>query len=60
VLVDFGVRSLKGGEAEYLKEGSITRQNGKVRYEAFKSETDMVTYHLGVSFDFIIRSQPGE
>jgi hypothetical protein len=58
VFVDLGIRSLKGGKAEYLKEGSIRNENGKVTYDKFKSETDLVTYHVGVSFDFAILSHP--
>jgi len=54
VFVDLGIRSLKGGKAEYLKEGSIRHENGNVIYDKYKSETDLVTYHLGVSFDFTI------
>lgn len=56
VFVDLGIRSLKGGNAEYLKEGSIRNENGRVVYDKFKSETDLVTYHVGVSFDFAILS----
>ena len=32
VLIDFRVRYLLGGEATYLKEGSITRQNGTANH----------------------------
>jgi len=53
VYVDFGFRYLKGGKAEYLKEGSIRREkNGKVLYDVTRSTTDIVTYHLGVGFCF--------
>jgi hypothetical protein len=53
VSVDLGIRSLKGGEAQYLKGGWIQYdENGKIKY--VKSETDLVTYHIGVSFDFTI------
>jgi hypothetical protein len=57
VFVDIGVRSLKGGNAEYLKEGSIHHANGNVVYDRYKSETDLVTCHLGVSFDFTITAR---
>jgi hypothetical protein len=57
VLVDFGVRSLRGGEAEYLKKGSIqSKEGGGFSYDVFRSATDMVTFHLGVTFDFTIRT----
>lgn len=52
VLVDAGVRYLLGGEAEYLKEGSIKRENGTARYSALKSKTDLMTFSLGVSVIF--------
>ena len=52
VYIDIGVRYLKGGEAEYLKEGSITVENGQVFYDISKSTTDIITIHLGVSFAF--------
>jgi hypothetical protein len=50
--VDLGVRYVKGGEAEYLREGDI--QKNPRRPAASRSETDMVTFHVGVSFDFTI------
>ncbi len=52
VLVDVGARYLVGGEAEYLKEGSIKRENGTARYSALRSKTDLMTFHLGVSVVF--------
>ena len=52
VFIDFGYRYLKGGEAEYLKEGSVHRENGKVTYDINKSTTDIVTWRLGVSVAF--------
>jgi len=51
--VDFGIRSMKGGEAEYLKEGSITEDaNGNFVYDVQRSTTDLLTWHLGVVFTF--------
>jgi hypothetical protein len=52
VLIDGGVRYILGGEAEYLKEGSIRRENGMVTYDVIKSETDMVRLHIGVMIRF--------
>ena len=52
VSVDIGVHYLKGGEAEYLKEGSIQRQNGSVTYELEESETDILMSYIGVSVLF--------
>lgn len=42
---------VKGGEARYLKEGSISVQNGRVVYDALQSETDLLTYTIGASVD---------
>ncbi len=48
VMVDLKVRYLVGGEAEYLKEGSVVIRNGKAYYDVVKSKTDLLTVHLGV------------
>lgn len=52
VLIDLRIRYLKGGEAEYLKEGSIGREAGRVFYDVSKSETDLITSHIGVVLEF--------
>lgn len=52
ISVDIGVHYLKGGEAEYLKEGSIQRQDGSVTYELEQSETDILMSYIGVSVLF--------
>lgn len=52
IYVDLGVRYLKGGEAEYLKEGSIIVEDGSVYYDISKSTTDILTIHIGVTFAF--------
>ena len=52
VFIDLNFRYIIGGEAEYLKEGSIRRNNGVVTYDTFQSETNIVTAHLGVVFNF--------
>jgi len=48
IMVDLKVRYLVGGEAEYLKEGSIDIRNGKAYYDVVKSSTDLLTAHLGL------------
>ncbi|MCI0511968.1 hypothetical protein L0128_01985, partial [candidate division KSB1 bacterium] len=52
LFLDFKVRYIFGGEAEYLKEGSIQRSNGNVTYKINNSETDLLHYNLGVIFQF--------
>ncbi|HDL19501.1 MAG TPA: hypothetical protein ENH29_10635 [Bacteroidetes bacterium] len=52
VFIDFRVRYLVGGKAEYLKEGSIARENGRVTHDVTQSKTDLLTYQLGVVFTF--------
>lgn len=44
---DFGVRYLKGGNAEYLKRGSIARTNGELIYDVYESDTSMILPHIG-------------
>lgn len=48
LLLDLKVRYLFGSEAEYLKEGSVVVNNGKVTYLISKSKTDLITAHVGV------------
>ncbi|MFH1943269.1 MAG: hypothetical protein ABIL68_14295 [bacterium] len=52
VYIDLGLRYLRGGEAEYLKEGSIRIENGRVRYDVNKSTTDILMIHIGASITF--------
>jgi len=52
VLVDARVRYLKGSEAEYLKEGSIGREDTEVTYDVIKSNTDLLTVQIGAIFEF--------
>ena len=52
VLIDFRVRYSFGGEATYLKKGSITRENGTAIIDPLRSRTDLLTYQLGVVFSF--------
>jgi hypothetical protein len=50
--LDLGLRWLKGGRAEYLKKGSIRRENGVVTYDVYASRTDLLQAGLGLSFSF--------
>lgn len=52
VNIDIGVRYLLGGEAAYLKEGDIIRDNGKVIYSPSQSTTDLLTTTVGVTLNF--------
>ncbi len=52
VFVDIQGKFLRGGEAEYLKEGSIRRENGKVAYDVSRSETDLFLLEIGVTVGF--------
>ena len=50
ILLDTKVRYLKGSNAEYLKKGSIIRQNGQVFFDTLFSRTDVLTLQIGVTF----------
>jgi hypothetical protein len=52
VYIDLGVRYILGGEAEYLKEGSVRNVNGRVAYDILKSDTDLLEFQIGVSVRF--------
>ncbi len=52
IFLDLGARYLKGGKAEYLKEGSIVRENQRVIYDVLESSTDLFTIRAGLSFAF--------
>jgi hypothetical protein len=52
VSIDVGARYIWGGQAEYLKEGSIQRENGRVSFETIESRTNLTQVHLGVSARF--------
>jgi len=52
VYIELAARYLKGGRAEYLKEESFRQENGIIEYDVSKSNTDLVTAHIGVSFTF--------
>ena len=48
VMFDLKVRYLVGGEAEYLKEGSVIIRNGRAYYDVVKSKTDLLSVHIGI------------
>ncbi|MCX6574987.1 MAG: hypothetical protein NTV82_01190 [Candidatus Aminicenantes bacterium] len=50
--LDIGARYLKGGEAEYLKKGSVHREDGVVTYDVYRSRTDLVKVNIGITFSF--------
>jgi hypothetical protein len=50
--LDLGVRFMAGGEARYLTEGSIIRDNGNVTYLVSESDTHIITTNFGVIFSF--------
>jgi len=49
VFVNFRVRYLLGGEADYL---SFRREDGQVSIDFNNSRTDLITLQLGVAFTF--------
>lgn len=52
IFIDVKARYLLGTEAEYLKEGSVTIEPGRVIYNPSKSKTDLITANIGVIFYF--------
>ena len=52
VFVDLGARYLKGGKAQYLREGSIRREDGRVLYDIEESKTDLLAIHIGATVQF--------
>lgn len=52
IFIDLRAGYLLGGEAEYLKEGSIAREGTDVTYDISRSKTDLVTIHVGAAVDF--------
>ncbi len=52
ISLDTKVRYLRGAQAEYLKEGSIRRENGLVFFDVLSSRTDSVSLRIGVTFRF--------
>jgi len=52
VYLDLKVRYLLGDEADYLKEGSIKHELGRVTYDVSTSKTDLMLYQIGVAVAF--------
>jgi len=52
IALDTKVRYLRGSEAEYLREGSIRRENGNIFFDVLNSRTDVVSVQVGVTFRF--------
>lgn len=52
VYLDGRVRYLVGGEADYLREGSIRREGGRLVYDLLRSRTDVIQAGLGVTLEF--------
>jgi hypothetical protein len=50
--LDVGLRWLRGGQADYLKKGSVHRENGVVTYDVSTSRTDLCQAGVGLSFSF--------
>jgi len=50
--IDFKVRYLLGGEAEYLKEGALRNSNGMLFYDTSNSRTDLFTASIGFVVGF--------
>jgi len=50
ISLDAKVRYLRGSKADYLKEGSIRRENGMAFFDVLSSRTDVVTVQVGVTF----------
>jgi len=52
ISLDGKARYLRGGRAEYLKRGSIRRENGAVFFDVLRSRTDVATIQIGIAFRF--------
>lgn len=52
VLLHVGASYVYGGQAKYLKEGSIRRVGGQVQYDLQQSKTDVLLYQIGVTVTF--------
>jgi len=50
IALDAKVRYLRGSRADYLKEGSVRRENGSVFFDVLNSRTDVVSLQIGVTF----------
>lgn len=52
LFLDIKARYVFGTKADYLKEGSVTIEDGNVYYNVVESKTDLLMFHLGVVFYF--------
>jgi hypothetical protein len=52
ILLDTGVRYLRGARAVYLRKGSIREENGVVVFDVLSSRTDVLAVQIGVTFRF--------
>ena len=52
ILLDTGVRYLRGARAVYLRKGSIREEGGLVFFDVLSSRTDALAVHVGVTFRF--------
>lgn len=52
ICLDGKVRYLAGGDADYLKKGSIRREGGSVFFDVLSSRTDVLTFQVGITFRF--------
>ena len=52
ILFDSKLRYLRGSRADYLKKGSIRRENGTVSFDILSSRTDVLALQFGVTFRF--------
>ncbi|MCI0446511.1 hypothetical protein L0152_25290, partial [bacterium] len=50
--LELGARWLSGGDASYLTEGSIIRENDTVKYVVTESATNLLITNFGVVFSF--------
>lgn len=49
IYIHLSGRYMFGREAEYLREGSIIRENGQVTYDVMQSNTNLMHFKLGIS-----------
>ncbi|MEW6366343.1 MAG: outer membrane beta-barrel protein [Acidobacteriota bacterium] len=52
LLLDGRLRYLRGSNARYLKEGSISRENDQVTYEILESRTDLLLPEISLALRF--------
>jgi hypothetical protein len=52
VLLDLRARYIVGGEAKYLKQGTIQVVDNRLVYDLHQSKTDLVTVGAGVTIEF--------